>query len=175
VLTWNDAPIKDNTIGAIVVDSILENVFYEGEFDPDVPQPPTCFAFGRDDKTMEPHKTVVEAGQSQAAPRASARAASGTIRHRRQGPGQGLPATCAAWACWQPHSSTRRALHAVRPPGGLRNAAFGFLKIPVTSVRGYAPTSRPSPRHSASTLGRGHQDQGPGPTQDQVRSPSSRS
>lgn len=139
VLTWNDAPVKDNTIGAIIVDSILENVFYEGEFDIDVPQVPTCFAFGRDDKTMAPHQTVVDAGQSQAG-------------------ASGLCAGCQWNEFGTADKGRGKACRNVRRVGLLaagsfdstgrfqlfehqeafETAAFGFLKIPVTSVKGYA-------------------------------------
>lgn len=63
VLSWNDAPVENNQMAVIVVDSLLENVAYETEFDDDNPSPPRCFAFGRDAETMVPHKTVVEHGQ----------------------------------------------------------------------------------------------------------------
>jgi hypothetical protein len=65
VLTFNGNPMPNNEMAVIVIDSVLENVYYEGRYDPDTPQAPICFAFGRDDKTMEPHKLVVEAGTNQ--------------------------------------------------------------------------------------------------------------
>lgn len=54
-LTWNGNPVKDNKLACIIVDNILENAYYEGDFDPDSPAPPVCYAFGRDDKEMAPH------------------------------------------------------------------------------------------------------------------------
>jgi hypothetical protein len=64
ILTWNDAPLPNNEMAVIIVDGIMENIYYEEEYDPDNPAPPTCFAFGRDEKTMEPHLIVKEAGQA---------------------------------------------------------------------------------------------------------------
>lgn len=54
-LTFNDAVIPDNQVAVVIIDYILENVYYEGAFNPDVPQSPVCFAYGRDDKDMAPH------------------------------------------------------------------------------------------------------------------------
>lgn len=65
VLTWQDAPLPNNQMAVIILDSILENVYYEGQYDPDEPSGPVCYALGRVEKTLEPHKLVVEAGTAQ--------------------------------------------------------------------------------------------------------------
>lgn len=65
VLSFQDAPLPGNRVGAIIIDHIFENVFYDEDYDPDVISPPTCFSFGRDENTMAPHNLVVEAGQAQ--------------------------------------------------------------------------------------------------------------
>lgn len=54
-LTFQGNPIKDNKMDVVVLDSIHENAYYTGDFDPDKPQPPSCYAFGRDEATMAPH------------------------------------------------------------------------------------------------------------------------
>ena len=64
VLTFGDMPLKDNQVGAIVVDHILENVLYIGKYDPDNPTSPECFAFGRDEAKLAPHPNVVAAKQN---------------------------------------------------------------------------------------------------------------
>jgi len=58
-LTFDGNPIPNNEMAVVVVDGILENCFYPGAFDPDNPSGPECYAFGRDEKTMAPHKEVV--------------------------------------------------------------------------------------------------------------------
>ena len=58
ILTLNDAQLPNNEIGCVVLDSILENVYYEDDFDADSPASPVCYAFGRDEDTMEPHEDV---------------------------------------------------------------------------------------------------------------------
>lgn len=138
LLTWQDAPLPGNQMAVIILDSILENVYYEGRYDPDVPQSPICFAFGRDEKTLAPHQLVLEACNQQC----------GT---------SGLCAGCEMneWgsaevgrgkAC----RNTRRL--AMIPAGTFKNGKFeliddeehfttttiGFMKLPLTSVKGYA-------------------------------------
>lgn len=65
ILSFNEMPIPGNQMAVVILDSILENTFYEGAYDPDNITPPTCFAFGRDDATLAPHENVVERGQEQ--------------------------------------------------------------------------------------------------------------
>lgn len=65
ILSINEVAMPDNRMAVVITDFILENVFYEGDYDANQVTPPTCFAFGRDDKTMGPHATVKERGQDQ--------------------------------------------------------------------------------------------------------------
>lgn len=65
ILSLNDAPIPNNQMAVVIIDSIIENVMYEGAYDPNVLTPPLCFALGRDEATLAPHKTVVEHDQAQ--------------------------------------------------------------------------------------------------------------
>lgn len=51
-LTFDDAPLPGNQMACIILDSIFETVYYENDFNPDDPQPPTAFAFGRDQAEM---------------------------------------------------------------------------------------------------------------------------
>jgi hypothetical protein len=59
-LKLNDAPLPNNEIAAVIIDSVLENVYYAGDFDPDNPASPSCYAFGRDEDSMEPNEAVEE-------------------------------------------------------------------------------------------------------------------
>lgn len=58
VLSFDEAQLPGNQMAVVILDSIMENVYYEEKFDPDSKQPPTCYAFGRDADTMEPHEEV---------------------------------------------------------------------------------------------------------------------
>lgn len=136
VLSFNDAAMPGNQMAVIILDSILERVFYEGDYDPDRRVPPTCFAMGREEANLVPHPTVFEAEQ-------------------QQNP------TCKGceWDAWgsadkgkgKACRQTRRLavipvgafdnqgrFTAVSDPDVLATASVGFLKPPVTSVKNYA-------------------------------------
>lgn len=138
-LSWAGSPLPGNQMAVVILDSILENVFYGGEYDEANPQGPMCFAFGREDKAMAPHKVCVEAGSSQGS--------------EDDGKCQGCPMN--EWgtadkgrgkAC----KNTRRL--SMIPAGTLdaqgkltladaaaiESAGIGYLRLPVTSVKGYA-------------------------------------
>jgi hypothetical protein len=55
-LSFNDAPLPGNQMAVIIVDHMLENVFYENSYDPDAPASPLCYAFGRSDNEIKPHE-----------------------------------------------------------------------------------------------------------------------
>lgn len=64
VLSLDDQAMPNNEMAVIVLDHVLENIYYGADFDVDNPTPPICFAFGRDE-TIAPHKNVVERDQQQ--------------------------------------------------------------------------------------------------------------
>ena len=51
-LSFDDAALPGNQMACIILDSIFETTYYENDFDPESPSPPTAFAFGRDQATM---------------------------------------------------------------------------------------------------------------------------
>jgi hypothetical protein len=138
ILAFNDAPVPNNEMAVVVLDGVLENVYYEGKYDPDNIQGPKCFAFGRDEKTMEPHKIVVEAGNSMAG-------ASGLCQGCEMNE-WGSADTGRGKAC----RNTRRLamvaagtfeagrFKAFNDEEQLEKAGIAYMKLPVTSVKGYA-------------------------------------
>ena len=53
--------LPGNQACVIVLDSVFENTYYEGKFDPDNPMPPVCYAFGRGvdgQEEMAPHESM---------------------------------------------------------------------------------------------------------------------
>lgn len=64
IMTFDGAQLPNNQLACVIVDSLFENVMYEGAYDPDNMSPPACFAFGRDEKSLAPHEVVVEANQA---------------------------------------------------------------------------------------------------------------
>lgn len=55
VLAYKGMPLKNNEVELIVLDEVLENIYYEGRFDPDTPASPVCFALARELGEMRPH------------------------------------------------------------------------------------------------------------------------
>jgi hypothetical protein len=136
VLSFNDSPLPNNEMAVIILDSVLENVFYEGKYDPDEPQGPVCFAFGRDEKDMHPHQVVVDAGSS------SHDQCLGCDNNEWGSADTGRGKACR---------NTRRL--AMIPAGKFEangkfkaftdlehfeSASIASMKLPVTSVKGYA-------------------------------------
>lgn len=139
ILSWQDAPLPNNQMAVVILDSILENVFYEGKYDPDTPQGPTCFAFGRDEKDMAPHQIVIDGGTKMCG---ASGLCSGCEMNEWGSSDVGRGKACR---------NTRRL--AMIPAGTFNQAgkfeliddeehfastAIGFMKLPVTSVKGYA-------------------------------------
>ena len=48
-------PIKGNSVNVVVLADIYENTYYPGEYDADNKAPPSCYAFGEDEREMAPH------------------------------------------------------------------------------------------------------------------------
>ena len=135
ILSFNDMPMPNNEMAVIILDSIFENVFYEGEYDPNNPTPPTCFAFGREELTVGPHQAVIDKGQDQhtncqgcpmnqwgTAEKGRGKACRNT---RRLGV---IPAGEFTKTGFSPFTDTAH----------YKDATVGFMKLPVTSIKGYA-------------------------------------
>lgn len=136
ILSWQGAPLPGNQMAVIILDSIFENVYYEGRYDPDTPQSPTCFAFGRDEKTMRPHQIVIDAG------------------NHRHDQCAGCPMNEFGSAETGRGKACRNTRRLAMIPAGTFNQAgkfelfedeehfastvIGFMKLPVTSVKGYS-------------------------------------
>lgn len=55
-LSYHDTPLKNNEMTVLILSAMIENVYYEGKFDPDSPASPVCFAFSTDGEGMAPHE-----------------------------------------------------------------------------------------------------------------------
>lgn len=136
ILTFDKIPIANNKMGVIILDSLLENVYFEEEFDPDVIAAPTCFAHGRLEKDMKPHDLVVAAGQAQFAQCAGCpKNAFGTADKGRGKACRNtrrlalVPAgTLDGNDKWVPFTK----------PDQFATSVIGFMKLPVTSVKPYS-------------------------------------
>lgn len=123
-LSYQGNQIKGDELDIVVVDHILENCYYPGNYDSDNPAPPTCYAFGREESEMAPHPNVKE-------PQASKCSECEWNKFGTADNGKGK-------AC----KNTRRL--AVIPADAAESAEkvmaaeVAFVKVPVTSVKGWA-------------------------------------
>jgi hypothetical protein len=136
ILSFAEAPIPNNEMAVVILDSILENVYYTADYDPDDPQGPACFAFGRDEKEMVPHEVVFANGTQQSekcetcpwnqwasADKGKGKACKNARRLALVGAG----------------TFDKNGVFTMDTrPLSYSDGPVGFLRIPVTSVKGYA-------------------------------------
>ncbi len=113
--------IPGGKMQVIIIDHVAENAFYEGRYDPDDPSSPVCFSFFRDVSDAAPHEKS-EKPQSDACK---------GCPHDEFGSAD----TGRGKAC-----KNIRRLAIIMEDGmdDIENATVAFLKIPVTSVKGWA-------------------------------------
>jgi hypothetical protein len=60
VISYKGNPVANNKLQCVILDSVLENVYYDTEYDKDTPTAPVCYAFSRDAKDMAPHEKATK-------------------------------------------------------------------------------------------------------------------
>lgn len=136
VLSLNDNPFPHNQMAVIVLDTILENVYYGDGYDPDTAVPPMCFAFGRDENTMEPHVIATDAGLNPAA-------TCGECPNNEWGSadvGRGKACSNRRRIAMIPCGTYDKdgRLELFEDEEDFETSPLAFMKLPVTSVKGYA-------------------------------------
>lgn len=124
VMSYNGNNIPGNKISVVVIDSVLENHYYEDAFDPDNVSSPVCFAFGRDADEMVPHEK---------SPKLQAPKCAGCIRNEWGSAERGRGKACK--------NVRRLALvteDVAENATTMDEADIAFLKLSVTNVKGYA-------------------------------------
>lgn len=136
VLSLNDAPLPGNQMAVVILDTTFENVYYEGSYDAKNPQPPICFAQARKDVDLVPHDTVVERGQAQA------EACEGCPMNEWGSADTGRGKACKNQRRLVVIPAGSFAKNGdftpIEDPAHFAKAEAAFLKVPVTSVKGYA-------------------------------------
>lgn len=56
VFTIDGAEVEGNVLQVVILDFVVDVTYYESDFDPDDITPPTAFALGRNEKTLEWHE-----------------------------------------------------------------------------------------------------------------------
>lgn len=123
ILTIAGQAVKDNRLQAVIIDHVYENAYYDGAYDPDVPQPPSCYAFGRDEDELKPHEKA-----SKPASESCVGCPNNVFGSAEKGKGK---------AC----KNTRRLALISADGLSANSAAEGelvYMKLPVTSTKGWA-------------------------------------
>ena len=142
VLSWNDAPMPNNEMAAIIVDHVLENVYYEGEYDASTPQSPVCFAFGRDEKTMAPHRLCFEAktAKNDVCGIAGQEGCCEFNEWASADKGKGKACRNVRRLAMVAAGTFNKdgSFKLIEDPAHYESTTIGYMKLPVTSVKGYA-------------------------------------
>lgn len=135
----------------IVLDSIAENTFYQGRYDPDNPLPPICFAFGRDGEEMYPHIASMIKDQDYFMPQHivgdKIAGCDGCPMNEWGSADEGRGKACQnrrrlaviPAGYYQPKRGSRDMdLHLFTEPDHFQRAEVAFFKLSVTSVKNWA-------------------------------------
>jgi hypothetical protein len=125
VMSYQGNPVPGNSLQIIVLSSIMENNFFEGSYDSNTPQSPVCYAFGHDEEEMAPHEAVEEP---------QCETCAGCPHNEWGSADKGNGKAC---------KNVRRlaVITADTLDGGaetLHDAEVAYVKLPVTSVKGWA-------------------------------------
>jgi len=123
-LSFNGGEIPEGRMNIVVLDHVLENQFYVDAFDANNPASPVCFAFGTNDKDMQPHEKSSDP----------------------QGSDEGMCHGCPMNEFGSAERGKGKACKNIRrlaliTEGDLddiENATVAYLKVPVMSVKNWA-------------------------------------
>lgn len=124
-LTFQGAEIPGNKVNVVVIDHILEYSYYEGRYDPDNPAPPSAYALGRDENTIRWHENSIPEYAGELCKDSDIN----QWGSAEQGRGKAAK------------NQRRLALlteDQIEDAETIEGAQPAFLKIPVTSVKGWA-------------------------------------
>ncbi len=123
ILTIGGSPMNGNKVKVIIVDHVYENAKYDSDYDPDAPQPPSCYAFGRDEAELKPHEKASEPAHDQC---------SGCAHNVFGSAEKGKGKACKNIRRLAMVSADELSADSVR------DGTLVYMKIPVTSTKGWA-------------------------------------
>lgn len=133
ILSWSDSPIPNNEMAVIILDTIFETVYYEGKYDSDNPTPPVAFAFGRDQAEMRWHETSDPEFAGELC------SESEVCQWGSADVGKGKAARETRRLAMIPAGKIdRNGNFEMFDEDHFQSATIGFMRLPVTSVKGYA-------------------------------------
>ncbi len=124
-LSYQGNVVPGNKMDVVILAYRLENQFYEGKYDPSQPQAPSCYAFGIDDESLAPH----EKSENR-----QAEACHGCPNNEwgSSETGRGKACKNVRRVCVIPADALDNGAE------GIKDASWAFLKVSVTSVKGWA-------------------------------------
>lgn len=134
ILTFGNAQLPNNEVGVIILDAVFENVYFFKRFSPNEVQSPDCYAFSRDDQEgMVPFDKVEHPIHS---------TCKGCPNNEWGSSPTGEGKACRnvrRLAMIQAGTFDKQGrFEAYDTADMISGAPIGFMKIPVTSTRGYA-------------------------------------
>lgn len=123
ILAIDDNAVDGNELQVVVIAACYENQYYTGDFDPDRPASPVCYAFGKNEDEMAPHEE---------APDKQADLCAGCWANEWNTADKGKGKAC---------KNVRRLLcvtpDALESADAMAEAEMRMLKLPVTSVKNW--------------------------------------
>jgi hypothetical protein len=127
-LTLGGATIPGNEVAVVVLDHVLENVFYDEDYDVENPAAPKCYAFGRDAANMVPHTDAEHKVSS---------ACKGCPNNEFGSSERGRGKACKnriRLACIPAGTMSNGRFEAYTDPEVLRTAQLAYFGVPPTSI-----------------------------------------
>lgn len=145
VLSFGENPMPGNQMAVVILADIMENSWYEGDYDPNVPASPKCFAFAKEEGELEPHEAVDNDPYFER----QNDVCNGCIRNEWGSAKVGRGKACKnvmriamiPAGVFRPKGSGRNTtfeLELYEDPSHFAKAEVAFMKLPVTSVKHYS-------------------------------------
>jgi len=133
-MVFDGAPVRDNEVVVIIAGAVIEKAFYEGDYDPDQPEAPVCFAFNTDPDELAPNPDDVASLQNDVC---------ATCEWNKFGSadrGKGKACKDVRRLALIPAGTIDKKgeIQLVEDPKEIEKAEFGFAKLPPTSLTPFA-------------------------------------
>lgn len=134
VLTFEEERMPNNRMAVIILDSIHENIFFEGEFDPEVKASAACFAFSRDPDVVE---LIPHADSPSPQSETCATCENNKFGSAIKGAGKACKNTRRLALIPAGVINKQGVFEAFEDIEQLKSSVVGYLKLPVTSTKAY--------------------------------------
>jgi hypothetical protein len=136
VLQIDGNPLPGNKMTVVILDTVMENLYYAGKYDPKNVTGPECYGFGRSEEDMKPHEKVIKAKTNKSKACESCELNEWGTADTGEGKACKNIRRLALIAAGTPDKNGDCEIF--DKPEDFEKADLQFLKLPVTSVKGYA-------------------------------------